>query len=134
MNQLSKTIITSICILCMFSCSQAQTGFTKESLKNSTPEQRATFLTDTMRSILNLSNDQYARIYNINLDLAKRTSVILKSHDEKMSKYKQIKSLQDERDSSYKTVLNDTQYKLYMQKKEELIKRLKQRAAEKQTS
>ena len=105
---------------------------TKEALKNSTSEQRATWLTDTMKTKLNLSTDQYRKVYSINLYFAQKAEPIMKSNDNKFSKFSQLKKIQNKRDEDFKAVLTNDQYKLYEKKKEAMIGTMKERYANKQ--
>lgn len=114
------------------SCKGKAQEMTKESLKNSTPEQRAKFLTDTMRTVLSLSDDQYTSVYNINFDIAKKNETIMKSDDGRMSKFKQLKANQDARDSALQTVLTKDQFTLYQQKVNEIISAMKQNYKDRQ--
>jgi hypothetical protein len=116
------------------SCKGKAQEMTKESLKNSTPEQRAKFITDTMRTVLNLSEDAYASVYNINLDIARKNETIMKSDDGKISKFKQLKANQDSRDSALQKVLTKEQFDLYQQKVNEIISAMKQKYKDRQNN
>ena len=97
----------------------------KESLKNSTPEQRAKLFTDTMKTVLKLNTSQYSSVYKINLDIANKNAGILKSDAGKLSKFKKIKDNQDVRDKALQKVLSKDQFILYKQKETEIISNIK---------
>ena len=126
MKQFLKLFSVAICVCCFVQCKTDAQALTKDNIKNSTPEQRAKFLTDTMTSILNLNTDQQQKVYNINFDVAKKVQVVMQGDDGRMSKFKQIKSLQNERDSSFKTILSTDQFSLYKQKADAIKQKMRE--------
>jgi len=122
-------LLLLLTLVCISFYSNAQT---KEALKNSTPEQRAKWLTDTMQTTLHLNADQYSKIYSINLAFAQKTQPIIQSDDSKFSKFKQVKEMQDKRDEDFKAILTKDQYKLYEEKKDAMIGTMKEKYKNKQ--
>jgi len=92
-------------------------GFAQDSSKvkskgKHTPEQKATKMADKMKKHLNLTDDQYTKIYNLNLDQIKwkkesKTANLTKV--EKKNKKKEFKA-------ALKSILTDDQYKKYKKK------------------
>ncbi len=108
----------------------AQTGM--PDFKNSTPEQRAQFQTEMMKSKLKLDAAQEAKVQAINLKYAGKMQAIIKSDDGRFSKMKQARSLQEAKDNELKAVFNATQYKQYKDFEEEMKEKLKEKMKEKQ--
>ena len=81
----------------------------------------------TLSTLLVLSEEQYASVYKINLDIAKKNSVNMQSNESKLSKFK---ANQKARDASFQEVLTADQFDLYKQKENELMDKIKQRAAD----
>lgn len=84
-----------------------------------TNEQRALQRTDSLKTILQLNEEQYPKVYAINLEFAQNADPIVKSDASKISKLKQLKPLDEKRDASLKTVLTKEQFELYIKKKKE---------------
>lgn len=128
---IKRILKVSLIAILMFTVSckvEAQQQTTKEALKNSTPQQCAKFITDTLKAVLNLSDEQYAPVYNINLDNAKKNTAILQSNAGKLSKFKQLKANQQAKDAALQKVLTAEQFGVYKQREEELTDKMKQRA------
>lgn len=116
---ISITLIFSIITFISINSNAQQA--VRDKLKNATPQQRAKFITDTMKTTLALNNIQYNLVYNINLDIAEKNAIIFKSDVGKISKFEQLKSNQNKRDSALKTVLTKEQFIVYKKKTNEII-------------
>jgi len=81
-----------------------------------TPEEKAVILTNKMKSILNLSDDQYTRVKAINLDFTTKSDEIRASADKK-EMINKIKALDSRRMQSLRTVLTPDQYTKYETRK-----------------
>src|SRR5882672_11398272 len=114
---MKTTFLLLFSLVCISYYSDAQS---KEALKNSTPEQRAKWLSDTMKTTLHLNADQYGKVYNINLSFAQKAQPVIQSDDSKFSKFRTLKDMQDKRDEDFKIVLTKDQYNLYAEKKDEM--------------
>jgi hypothetical protein len=108
----------------------AQTGM--PDFKNSTPEQRAQFQTEMMKSKLKLDAAQESKVQAINLTYAKKMQTVIKSDDGRFSKMKQAKSLQEAKDQELKKVFTPTQFNQYKDFEDEMKAKLKERVKEKQ--
>ncbi|RLJ79440.1 hypothetical protein [Pedobacter alluvionis] len=89
-------------------------------LKHKTPEERAKFQTEMMRTKLNLNAQQQSKIEVINLNYAKKFEPIIKSSDRKITRFKQAMSLQKAKDEELKKVFTTGQYQQYEKFKETL--------------
>jgi len=94
-------------------------------LLNKTPEERARFQTEMMKSKLKLNAGQQAKIEVINLNYAKKYEPIINSSNSKITRLKQAMSLQKAKDEELKNVFSDDQYKQYEKLKKELKNTLK---------
>jgi hypothetical protein len=117
-------LLLLLTLICISFYGNAQS---KEALKNSTSEQRAKWLSDTMQTTLHLNADQYSKVYSINLAFAQKAQPIMQSDDNKLSKFKQLKDMQDKRDEGFKAVLTKDQYNLYEEKKDAMIGTMKEK-------
>jgi hypothetical protein len=93
--------------------------------KHKTPEERAKFQTEMMRTKLNLNAEQQSKIEVINLNYAKKFEPIIKSSDRKITRFKQAMSLQKAKDEELKKVFTAGQYQQYEKFKETLKSTLK---------
>jgi hypothetical protein len=78
-------------------------------------------IADKMKDSLNLTNQQRARIFQINMDLFHRKDEARKKSNDRDVIGKEIQSIETTRDSLYKPELTTEQYVLYMQKKKVLV-------------
>jgi hypothetical protein len=91
-----------------------------QQLKNATPEQRAEFQTNMMKSKLNLEGPQLAQVSAINLKYAQLFQPIMKGDDSRFSKMRKAKALQAQKDKELQGVFTKDQYKLYEDFEQEL--------------
>lgn len=92
--------------------------------EGSTPEQRAKTLTEKMKTELTLTDSQYDKVYEVNLKYAVKNQEILKGSGNKLSKFKSLKSTNEDKSDEMKNLLTEEQYKKY----EELQKEQRQEA------
>lgn len=90
-------------------------------------EQKATALTDSMKTRLSLNDDQYRQVYAINLDFLTKVATVKEDGSGKMAKFKKLKSMDEERDVSLKKVLTEQQFKDFQVYKQENRKEMKSR-------
>lgn len=89
-------------------------GEHKENHEHKSPDERANGLTNKMTEKLGLSEDQKAKVYAINVDMAKKNDEI--RHNTALTKEDrraQLKANYLERKSQYKTVLTAEQFAKY---------------------
>lgn len=104
------------------------TGQDKEHMP---PEERATKLTSWMKTNLQLTDDQVAKVGEINLKYANKNEALRNSPEPGREKLKKLKSFDQDKDNELKTLLTDEQYKTYQAKKEEIKEEFKAKAKEK---
>jgi hypothetical protein len=118
--------LTAIVILGINSgCVRAQDGM--EKLKNSTPEQRAAYQTKLMQEKLKLDPGQLKKVEAINLKYPQKFQPIIKSSDSRMSKMKQAKALQEQKDMELKVAFTKDQFTQYQAFERELRSKLRAR-------
>jgi len=76
---------------------------------------------------LNLSEDQWPKFEEITKKYAKQMIAVKDSGARRMSKYKKVKSIRKNKDAEMKTLLSKDQYKVYLEKQEEMKKKIKER-------
>lgn len=90
-------------------------------------EQKATVLTDSMKTRLLLNDDQYKQVYAINLDFMTKVATVKESSSGKIAKLQKLKSMDDDRNSSLKKILTESQFKDFLIYKEENKNEMKSR-------
>ncbi|MDH7463093.1 hypothetical protein QEG73_17485 [Chitinophagaceae bacterium 26-R-25] len=98
-----------------------------------TASERATKTTNWMKSNLKLTDDQVSKVQDINLKYANKMDELKNSTDTKKQKMATMKSDESAKDAELKTVLNDSQYQSWLQKKEEMKKEMKEKMKEKKS-
>lgn len=76
---------------------------------------------------LDLSEDQRPKFEEITKKYAKQMIAVKDSGARRMSKYKKVKSIRKNKDAEMKTLLSKDQYKVYLEKQEEMSKKIKER-------
>lgn len=90
-----------------------------DSLKHS-PEKRAQVQTDKMKTNLTLSDDQYKKIYDINLKYAKKRQESMQAGDDRRAKMKEMKVSNDDKNNELKAVLSEDQFTKYQEMQKEM--------------
>jgi hypothetical protein len=93
------------------------------------PEERAQFQTEWMNENLNLDENQSVQIEKLNLEYAKKMEKV-KSTDGKLSKLKLARSISEEKDEKLKKILNEKQFKFYLNKRREMRSKVIEMAKE----
>jgi hypothetical protein len=96
-------------------------------LTDKTPEERAQFQTNLLKSKLNLDSGHVTRLQAINLKYALKNDPIIKSDAGKFSRFRQIKALQKEKDEELKKIFTAEQYKQYEAFKTEMKDKMKEK-------
>ena len=76
---------------------------------------------------LNLSEDQKAKFEAITKKYAEQMKAVKNGGGGKLQKYKNVKSIRKNKDAEMKTILSKDQYKVYLEKQEEMKDKMKQR-------
>ena len=99
---------------------------TNAQLTNSsyTPEERANFQTEWMKANLSLNEQQITLIESINLEYAQKMEKV-KQINGKVAKLKEAQKISDEKDEKLAEMLSRDQFKIYLDKKKELLQHVK---------
>lgn len=97
-------------------------------------EERATKLTNWMKTNLKLTDDQVTKIQPINLKYANKMNELKASTQDKNVKMQAMKADDAAKDSELKAILTPDQYSTYQSKKEELKKEMSEKMKEKKGS
>ena len=104
-------LIVGLC--CLGSCLYAQTH---------TPAQLlASKIANKMADSLSLNDGQKQGIFDLNISLYTQKQTVWSHYSNRDSLRVNLQKIEDTRDSLYHTILNDSQYQLYIQKKINII-------------
>ncbi|MGZ8157657.1 MAG: hypothetical protein ACXWT1_10745 [Methylobacter sp.] len=95
-------------------------------LLNSTPTERAASQTRFMKTKLNLSQEEAAKIQQINQEYAEKVEPVLKSSSIGFLKMRDIKAILEQKDDTLRSVLTPDQFEAYTNAKDELKQALQQ--------
>ena len=106
----------------------SSTSFAQSSADNLTEEQKEGIRknVEEYATSLNLSEDQKPKFADITQKYAEQMNVVRDSDARRRSKFKKVKAIQKSKDAEMKTLLSEDQYKVYLVKKEEMKKRMKE--------
>lgn len=116
-------VISAFLVVCAANLS-AQVDGTYKGKTPKTPEEKARIATDRMRMNLNLTDEQYSKIYNLYLDRFKSKQE--KKNDAKKNK-EEKKSENREFIKNLKSILTEEQYNKLKENKKELMKKNKEK-------
>lgn len=120
---MSKLKLASIFTLVILSCPVNADDMAY--LVNSTPSQRADSQTRFMKNKLGLSDSKLAEVQAINLQFAEKADPIIKGSSMSLIKMNDMKNLQEQKDQALQQVLNEQQFQLYANSKDELKEAVK---------
>jgi hypothetical protein len=98
--------------------------------QDGTPEKKATALTDRMKTQLTLTDDQYKQVYDVNLDFVTQLGALKADAGSKMSKFRKMKTIDNDRDAALKKILSADQFSTFQTNKEENRKEMKEKYKE----
>ncbi|MET0394391.1 MAG: hypothetical protein ABW019_14690 [Chitinophagaceae bacterium] len=119
-----KSAFIALAVLFFF----AGTASAQDSLK--TTEGRARAISQKMKTELSLSDDQYNKVYEINLKYAQQNETIRKSSDDRMAKMQAIKAGNEAKNNELKAVLTKEQFEEYKKMQKELREEAKEKMKE----
>jgi hypothetical protein len=102
-----------------------------EKLQNTTPEQRAKAQTAMMKSKLDLTPEQLPKIAAINQKYAQKMEPVIKGSAGPLMKMRQMKAINEQKESELKQALSQQQFEKYLASKEEMREEFEKRLAEK---
>ena len=105
------------------------TTFAQTRVTNITEEQKEEIKKnlEEYAAALDLSEDQQSKFEEITRKYAKQMIAIKDSGGRRMSKFEKLKSIRKNKDAEMKTLLSKDQYKVYLEKQEDMQKRIKER-------
>lgn len=89
------------------------------------PQEMAKKLTEKMKTGLNLTDDQYSKVYDLNVKNITSMQDLRKEPGSKENKKQSFKNLRDEHQKELATVLTPEQMTKYMEMKKEMKKEMK---------
>lgn len=99
-----------------------------------TPDERATALTDWMKSNLQLKPEQEEPTQSVNLKYANLNEELRGNNLSRLQKAKKLKANDKAKDKELKDILTEEQFKLYQAKKDEIRQKFKEEAQERRAS
>jgi flagellar basal body-associated protein FliL len=113
MNTVKQFLLSLSMVIFLVAAGHSQAGA-------KTPEDRAKALTEKMKTELTLADDQYSKVYDVNLKYAVKNEAIMKSVDSRMSKFKAIRAANIDKTGELKSMLTEDQFKKYREMQKEL--------------
>jgi LAS superfamily LD-carboxypeptidase LdcB len=96
----TKLYVTLIYVLAFLVISVSSFAQDKDSKENKTPEEKAKFRTEKLKTSLNLSDDQYSKVYNLNLQRVKDDKEFRESNSK-------LRDDREKRNTEYKSSFNN---------------------------
>lgn len=128
MQHLVRLVVVCACLLCVSTFTIAQPQL--DELKNTTPEQRASALTEMMTHTLSLDEKTSTAVSHINLEYAQKTQALMESSGPQLQKLMTFKENSAAKDAELKAVFTAEQYSEYLEKKSEMEAMGKQKLLE----
>lgn len=98
----------------------APAGAQLNMLKKTTPEERASVLTDLMRMKLGLSDDQLAQVSEVNLKYAKKMQPIIEGSDTSFREIWEMREANEGKEDELRKLLTPKQFQRYLDEKSDL--------------
>ncbi|OJV12621.1 MAG: hypothetical protein BGO21_02425 [Dyadobacter sp. 50-39] len=96
-------------------------------MQDKAPKERAKYQTEMMKNKLGLDSVQLNQVGAINLKYALKNEPVLKSDKSKLSKFKQLKSSQKEKDAELKKIFTPEQYRQFQDFQDEMKSQMKEK-------
>ena len=119
--------VTGVMVVLLLLASHATAQLAE--MKQTTPEQRATVLTELMKRKLNLSGEQLQKVSDINLEYAQKMQPILQSSTGPLREMREMREVNEQKEAALKNVLSAPQFQQYLAVKNELREEFEQRIA-----
>ena len=102
-----------------------------EKLAKTTPQERATVQTMTMKEKLSLTAQQLPAVEKVNLATATQMQPILEGSEGPLIKMRKAKAIEAQRDAELQTILSPPQYQQWLAEKEAMKQKVEQKLMEK---
>ena len=123
---ITKGIALALTLLLMLSGQLAMAQNTS-AMQDRTPQERARFQTEMMKNKFGLDSIQLNQVEAINLKYALKNEPVIKSGDNKLSKFRQLRSSQKEKEAELKKIFTAQQFKQYQALQDEMKVQLKEK-------
>jgi hypothetical protein len=124
--QIKKAFLVALPLLFILT-SQLVTAQNDSGIQDKTPEERAQFQTVLMKSKLGLDSQQVIQVQSINLKYALKNDQVFKSDAGKLTRFKQLKASQKEKDGELKKIFSAEQFKQYEAYQAEMKDKMKEK-------
>lgn len=125
-----KTVIKLLSLVILLLMLQGARAQDVAGTKTQTPEERAQVITAWMKENLSLDEVQLAKVGAINLKYARMNEPVLKDGGSRFSKFKKLRSNQNEKDKELKSVFTPDQFDRYLSLEKELKDKIKNRKSQ----
>lgn len=122
MKQWLIILIGAIGMLSQSAVAQSQTSRLTEEQKEELIKEMEAYMEE-----MNLTEDQEEKYKEISLKYLDEFKGLRESNDSKLGKYRKAKDLQEKKNKEMRDLLDDRQYKLYLEKQEERREKMKER-------
>ena len=122
-------VLKILCLFLALCLIGTNTTFAQSRAANLTVEQKEEIKknVEAYAAALHLSEEQKPKFEEITKRYAKQMKAVKDSGDRPVSKYKKVKSIRKNKDAEMKRLLSNDQYKVYLEKQEERLKKMKER-------
>ena len=100
-----------------------------ENLAKTTPQERAEIQTAYMKSKLQLTEAETAKVAQVNLEYAQKAEPVIKGSEGAFSKMRQMKAVQSDKNAALKGVLSPAQYETYEAAQDEMKEKFEEAIA-----
>ena len=123
---IARTVVAGLLMACALSAS-AQL----DTLRDTTPEQRAKAQTELMKVKLDLKADQTPKVADLNLKYAKKMQPVIDGSAGPFMKMRQVKEINQEKEAELKEILSPEQFDKFLASKEEMREKFEAKMEEK---
>jgi hypothetical protein len=117
--------------LCLVLSAAARAQGMADTLKSSTPQDRATFQTEYMKDKLALTAEQLPKVSALNLDTAQKMEPILKGDEGPLLKLRAMKGIEAQKETALQGILTPDQFQKFLAMREDMKQKLEQKLADK---
>jgi hypothetical protein len=128
---ISKQVALGLAAAFLLAATMASAQGQMEKLAKTTPQERATVQTMTMKEKLSLTAEQLTAIEKINLATATQMQPILEGSEGPLIKMRQAKAIESGRDAELEKILTPAQYQQWLVEKDAMKQKVEQKLMEK---
>ena len=122
-------VLKILCLFLALCLIGTNTTFAQSRAANLTVEQKEEIKknVEAYAAALQLSETQKPKFEEITKKYAEQMIALKESDGSRMSKYKKLQSIHENKNAEMKSLLSKDQYKVYLEKQEERLKKMKER-------